>query len=138
MPAVILQDVRQNSDALRVLWDLLEERPPEANISHGGHLPEWTDHQSHVEHHDHLGWYLIMAEGKPVGSVYITNRGEIGVAIFKSQHQKGYAMAGIKAVMEKHPRPEYLANVAPTNGPSHHLFQKLGGELIQYTYRVKP
>ena len=40
---VTLQDVRQHSDALKVLWQLLEERPPEANISHDGHLPEWQD-----------------------------------------------------------------------------------------------
>ena len=135
---VSLQDVRQHSDALKVLWQLLEERPPEANISHDGHLPEWTDHRAHVETHDHMGWYLIMAEGIPVGAVYITKKGEIGIGILKAHQRKGYAKAGIQAVMAKHPRPEYLANVAPTNGPSHNLFQRLDGELIQYTYRIKP
>ena len=135
---ITLQDVRQHSDALRVLWRLLEERPDYANISHDGHLPEWTEHQVHVEHHDHMGWYLIMAEGIPVGSVYITKKGEIGIAIFKSRQRKGYAKAGIRAIMAAHPRPEYLANVAPHNAPSHDLFKKLGGELIQYTYRIKP
>jgi len=135
---VTLQDVRQHSDALKVLWQLLEERTPEANISHDGHLPEWTDHRAHVETHDHMGWYLIMADGVPVGSVYITKRGEIGIAIMKEHHRKGYAKAGIRAVMEKHPRPEYLANVAPENHRSHALFQQLGGVIVQSTYRVKP
>jgi RimJ/RimL family protein N-acetyltransferase len=137
MPSIVLQDVRHNSDAIKVLWDLLEERPPEANISHGGYLPEWTDHQAHVQYHDHLGWYLIMADGVAVGAVYITKKGEIGIAILKAQQRKGYAKAGIKAVMEKHPRHEYLANVAPANQRSHALFTQMGGTIVQSTYRIK-
>ena len=134
---IVLQDVRRNSDALKVLWNLLEERPPEANISHSGHLPEWTDHQVHVEYHDHLGWYLIMAEGVAVGSVYITKKGEIGIAILKDHQRKGYAKAGIDAVMQMHPRERYLANVAPGNHRSHKLFTQLGGTIIQSTYEIK-
>jgi len=135
---ITLQDVRQHSDALKVLWQLLEERPPEANISHGGHLPEWTDHRAHVETHDHMGWYLIMAEGIPVGAVYITKKGEIGIGILKAHQRKGYAKAGIRAVMAKHPREEYLANVAPGNQISANLFWGLGGDIIQVTFRIKP
>lgn len=134
---ITLQDVRQNSDAMRILWNLLEERPPEANISHSGHLPEWTDHQVHVQYHDHLGWYLIMDDGIPVGSVYITKKGEIGVAVLKDHQRKGYAKAGIKAIMAVHKREEYLANVAPANSRSHQLFTQLGGTIIQSTYRIK-
>ena len=135
---ITLQDVRQHSDALKVLWQLLEERPPEANISHGGHLPEWTDHRAHVETHDHMGWYLIMADGVPVGAVYITKKGEIGIGILKAHQRKGYATAGIRAVMAKHPREEYLANVAPGNQISANLFWGLGGDIIQVTFRIKP
>jgi len=135
---ITLQDVRQHSDALKVLWQLLEERPPEANISHDGHLPEWTDHRAHVETHDHMGWYLIMADGVPVGAVYITKKGEIGIGILKAHQRKGYATAGIRAVMAKHPREEYLANVAPGNQISANLFWGLGGDIIQVTFRIKP
>lgn len=119
------------------LYRLLKERPPEANISHRS-MPALENHKSFILAHPYTAYYLVFpeAKGDPVGSIYLTKQDEIGIAIAAEHARKGYAVAAIQALMKKHPRKKYLANIAPMNDPSHKLFQGMGFELIQMTYAI--
>lgn len=124
------------SVAARVLYDLLLERPPEANISHSK-MPSYEDHVAFIVSRPYLVWCLIQDSTTFywVGAVAITKADEIAVAIFKSHQREAYATSAIQTLRRDYPRP-LLANVAPNNAPSHALFLKLGGEVIQHTYRL--
>ncbi len=102
--------------------------------------------QQFVMHHPYTAWYLFSTECRPDelhcgaeyrGAIYLSKQNEIGIAILQEHARKGYATQAIKALMEKHPRPYYFANVAPMNQPSHELFQGMGFELVQLTYRLE-
>jgi RimJ/RimL family protein N-acetyltransferase len=89
-----------------------------------------------VNHYPYAKWYLMMdVNGAPVGSIYLTKTREVGVAVKNGHQRKGHARAAISQLRTIHPGPMY-ANVAPNNGPSHSLFKKLGGKVIQYTYEL--
>ncbi len=123
-----------------VLWDLLEQRPPENNISHK-EMPKWVDHVAFVENHPYEFWGLIQVDGVCVGAIYLSKPGspsipgnEIGIDIFKRHRGKGYGKQAVKMLMEMHGDRRYIANTAPGNEASQALFKSLGFKLCQYTY----
>ncbi len=123
-------------DSSKVLYELLKERPANANISHTA-MPSWMAHIFFVSKMPYAAWYLIMAsETSPevLGSIYLTKANEIGIFIFKRHQGMGHAGGAIKELMRLHPRERYLANIAPSNQPSLGLFKHLGFEKIQETY----
>lgn len=128
-----LVDVYAHPGSLEILYELLKERPAEANISHRA-LPTFEQHRQFVTRRPYEGWYLIEAEAI-VGSVYLTKAREVGIFIFQAHQRKGHAEAAISMLREKHPGP-LLANVAPGNEKSHAFFLKLGGRVIQHTYEL--
>lgn len=125
-------------DATIYLYDLLAERDPVANISHLA-MPTFVEHFAFVKSKPYKAWYLIMREEPrgpiPVGAIYITEKNEIGISIKKVHQGQHYAKAAITALMEKHPEPQYLANIAPGNARSVAMFEGLGFDLIQLTLR---
>lgn len=132
-----LVDVYTQPGALEILYELLKQRPTEANISHRT-FPTFEQHRQFVTRRPYDAWYLVVDDdraGAYIGSVYLTNAREVGVFIFKSWQRLGYACRVISALREKHPG-RLLANVAPENEPSHALFLKLGGRVIQHTYEL--
>jgi len=149
---VMLQDTYEGegvpSLTEQVLYDLLLERPPEANISHQ-EMPTMFEHMKFVRSQPYKAWYLIQ-EWPPtyedavfrgerpewVGAVYLTKQNEIGVFVFERFWGKGYASGGIKLLMKEHEGP-YLANVSPENRASGMLFFKLGFKHIQNTYKLE-
>jgi RimJ/RimL family protein N-acetyltransferase len=132
-----LTPITGTADQCAFLYRLLQERPPEANISHR-EMPTYDAHCAFVHEHPYSAWYLIgkfsmRAETTPVGAIYLTKADEIGIAIHRREQGNGYAQLAIRMLMDKHPRKRYLANVAPGNVASHKLFSKLG-KVIQHTY----
>lgn len=136
--------LEHSGTSVPLLYQLLLERPLEACISHRG-MPTMENHKNFVQHHPYTVWYMILTEDlqkangqltNVVGAIYLTKQDEIGICILKEFQGKGYATEAIQALMKKHPRREYLANVAPMNKPSHELFQGMGFELVQLTYRI--
>lgn len=117
-----------------VLYKLLAERSPEANISHR-EMPTLEQHRQFVTRRPYEAWYFIEAEPGIVGSVYLTRAREIGIFIFIKHRRRGYATVAIEALRGLHPGP-LLANVAPGNDRSHDFFFKLGARLIQHTYEL--
>ena len=128
-----------------VTWQLLQERPEAAYISHAGNTAR-EEHDRYISSMPYRAWEIIENEaGEPVGAVYLTNRNEIGIAILKDYQHNGYATEAIKAVMDRYAplsaipgarQAHYVANVAPTNIASQKLFQKLGARLVQFTYKL--
>lgn len=129
-----LVDVYAHHGALEILYELLKERPSEANISHRS-LPTFEQHRQFVTRRPYIAWYLIEEAETFVGSIYLTKLREVGIFIFQAHQRKGHACAAIKMICEKHPG-KLLANVAPGNESSHALFARLGWRVIQHTYEL--
>lgn len=119
-------------EAHNTLFDLLKERPAEANISHSK-MPSWREHLDFIASRPYFNWYIIEVQKARVGAVYLTKDKEIGIAIFRIYSGKGYATKAIRKIMAIHKGP-FKANIAPHNGHSIHLFKKLGFKPLQYVY----
>lgn len=124
------------SNYLHELYQLLEERPQEANISHK-RMPTFDEHRYFVMNHPYLDWIIIKDDDQNVvGSVYLTKAREIGVSIFKKYQGNGHGKTAIDIIRAKYPGPLY-ANIAPNNEKSKAFFLSLGFELIQHTYKLQ-
>lgn len=127
------------SDAVEVLWQLMLERPAFANISHDGKADR-SRHLQHVLYHPHREWCLIADAdtSKWVGGIYITHRDEIGIGILSEHQRKGFARQAIEAMMQRHRKDCYYANVAPGNHPSHRMWESFANHaIVQVTYRIE-
>lgn len=128
--------VRQVHDAPTVLWNLLEERDPAANISHKA-MPTGEEHLDFVTHHPYKAWFLIKLKGEWVGAAYVTRPSilspqAVGLAIFKEYQRKGLGRWAVGEMRRRFPGP-MLANIAPTNPASQAFFESLGFVHIQNT-----
>jgi len=130
---VTLIDVYESSAAPTLLYRLLEERTPEVNISHRK-VPSWGDHLEFLGSRPYAAWYVIEADGEPVGAIYLSRMDEIGVFILRAHRCRGYGKRAILQLLERHPRDRYLANINPTNSGSIAFFHSLGFRHIQNTY----
>lgn len=119
-----------------ILYELLKERTPEQSISHTT-MPSAEQHIDFVNSRPYPRWYLIYLPDQCtcVGSIYMTGRNEIGVHIFAEHRRKGYGLAAVQKLQSMTKGP-WLWNINPANTPSADLAQKLGGKLIQHTYRI--
>lgn len=133
-----------DEDHVRVLYEILQERTPEQSISHM-RLPPWEKHVDFVRRDNgYDAWYLIivdMFDGRTtepaiIGNIYLTKHNEIGIFIRRKYQKEGYGKEALIKMLELHPREYYLANVNPNNEPSRKFFEKMGGKLIQVTYRI--
>ena len=128
--------------AVDLLYELLEERPAKANISHC-EKPSHEKHEAFVMSRPYRAWYLVLNDDlQRVGAVYLTKQNEIGVAILKRYHRLGYALQALNKVRKISPLPgipgqrnaRYVAHVAANNEASKFLFAKAGGRLLSVTY----
>ena len=146
---IVLLDIYNNRvpfpQAVQFLYQVLQERPPEAGISHTT-MPTFESHRAFVTRQPYRKWFIIAtAEGEWVGALSLTDRNEIGIAILKAHQRKGWALAALQCLqvtVEPLPaetgvrRGRFIANVAPGNRASHALFLKAGGHGIQMTYEL--
>jgi RimJ/RimL family protein N-acetyltransferase len=127
-----LISIYERPDRALVLHQLLEERDESASISHKA-MPSWDGHVRFVESKPYQAWYFIEDIGT-VGACYLSKQDEIGVAVFKEYQGKNYGPWAIEALMLKHGKRRYLANVSPRNDRSMEMFRNLGFTKIQVTY----
>lgn len=120
-----------------MLFELLRTRDPIANISHKN-MPTFEEHRAFVRGRPYDAWYLIKVTGEYIGATCLSNAGEIGISLFREHQGKGFGPRAVRALMKRHPRKRYLANVAPDNSASIHMFDKLGFHLLQNTYEYEP
>jgi RimJ/RimL family protein N-acetyltransferase len=121
--------------SISFLYDLLGERTPSESISHK-QMPNYTLHMEFVRSHPYFAWYLIQDDDERfVGSIYLTERREIGIHIRRQHCRKGYGTMALGELMDKHPG-KFLANISPENGPSAQFFLENGFHKIQETYAL--
>ena len=136
--------------AAEFLYELMKERDPEINISHR-ELPTFAQHMAFIESRAFRLWYLIDVKEGPIdylgwaGYVSATYRNEIGTVLKKSARGRGIGPEALREFIGRNeplpPDPgerngRWLANIAPTNEHSKHVFQKLGFLKIQETYAL--
>lgn len=150
----IYEPTRILPGAIEFLYELMKERAPEANISHQA-LPSFEQHRQFIHRRPYRCWYLIevylanadlpVRVPRWVGYVSATHFNEIGVGLQKQAQGHGIGPAAIRMLMKTHaPRPaepavrngRWLANIAPGNEHSRHVFEKLGFTLLQHTYEL--
>lgn len=135
-----LVSVYRSARADKALYDLLRERSTErdrfVNISHRK-LPTWRRHLAFIRSKPYRAWYLIRIGPACVGTIYLSNAGEIGIVLARVYRGKGYGKAAIKLLMKRHPRKRYLANINPKNERSIGMFTKLGFAHLQNTYELR-
>jgi RimJ/RimL family protein N-acetyltransferase len=131
--------VAEDDYHVRALYDLLAERTAEQSISHKV-MPTMEGHRLFVlgatpdgTRYSYLAWYMIYADRRIVGAIYLSKQREIGVSVFRDQQRKGYARAAVLELMRLHPG-KFLANVNPKNEASIKLWGSLGFNLLQVTY----
>ena len=131
--------------AIEFLYELLAERPQDANISHGA-MPTMEQHRQFVHRRPYRAWLLVEnADGIRVGAVYLTDRNEVGVAILRQFNRQGLARAALRALMmafqPEEPIPavrpaKFVAHINPANAASIALFEGLGARHIASTYEL--
>jgi RimJ/RimL family protein N-acetyltransferase len=122
--------------APELLYRLLAEREPHMNISHHG-MPTWKEHLRFIAKRPYSAWYLIKHEQDYIGAIYLTALGEIGIGVLTAARGQGVGPAAIRALMRKHPRHRFLANINPDNARSIRMFGEMGFRLIQHTYELR-
>ena len=120
------------------LYELLEQRPAYANISHEG-MPTYDAHLEYIATRG-FGtlniWEVVFLNNRPIGVYYITHQNEIGIQIDEKYKQLGIAFEVLSRICKKYPSSRFMANIAPENKESKKLFTKLGFKCIQHTYRL--
>ena len=119
------------------LFNLLNQRHPSENISHKK-MPTYEEHVKFVMSKPYSKWYIIILDGKKIGSVYLTHQNEIGIQVVEEVRGKNIAKQALELIMEKNPKSRYLANINPKNKRSIKFFTNYGFKLIQYTYELIP
>ena len=132
---MILIDIYSTEEATTVLYRLLVEREPNENISHR-ELPRYEDHCAYIAKRPCPYWYLIRHEYEWIGSIYLTQRHEIGVQLFKRWCGKGLGEQAVEELIRVH--STFFANINPANVRSIRFFEKLGFKPLQVTYSRNP
>jgi RimJ/RimL family protein N-acetyltransferase len=136
-PSVALVSVyRLPKTAPELLYRLLGEREPHVNISHRG-MPTWKNHIKFIASHPYSAWYLVQSGQDYVGAIYLTALGEIGIGVLAQWRGHGFGRAAIRALMRKHSRRRFLANINPSNATSIRMFSEMGFRIIQQTYELR-
>lgn len=121
---------------LQFLYNLLEERDPNANISHKK-MPSLKEHEKFVCSKPYSKWYIIMLKGEKIGSIYLSKQDEIGIFLKKNVQGKKLGKLALNLIMEKNHRKRFLANVSPKNKNSAKFFKQNGFKLIQHTFELE-
>ena len=102
-----------NSDH-EFLFELLKNRESDVNISHKM-MPNFDEHVKFVVSEPYSAWYIIIVNDKKLGSIYLSKQNEIGIFLINEMKGKGLGKIVLELLMNRHPRPRYLANVSPNN-----------------------
>jgi RimJ/RimL family protein N-acetyltransferase len=132
----VYSEIAESRLATKFLYKLLEERDPVANISHR-EMPSFEKHTDFVDSLPYKAWYIVFVGDEPVGATYLTYSDEIGIFILKAHQRKGYGEAAVKLLMRMNPGKKFLANIAPGNARSIAMFEGLGFEPCQITFKKR-
>lgn len=129
-----LVSVYKVKEACNILYRLLESRPPNVNISHR-EMPTPAKHRRFFNSCPYPYWCLIEDDrGEWIGSIYLTDKSELGIFFFPEVGHAMYGPPAIKSFMERYPREKFVANINPANAAYAEMYRDLGFTLIQHTY----
>lgn len=137
--------------AAQYLYLLMQERNVEANISHKN-LPSFEEHVNFLAGHPYRCWYLVGWQAGSedlyafswAGSITGSFNNEIGIVLGKDFRGRGIGPLAIRQMMALHRplaavpsqrRGSWLANIAPGNEHSKHIFMKMGFNKVSETYQ---
>jgi hypothetical protein len=135
-----LEKISGNQKQIEVLFLLLKKR--KFNISNN-RIPKFADHVKFVLSHPYRVWYLVKANNKYIGTVYILKNNSIGVAI--ENNEKNYLSFLLDLIIKKHKplkeiksvRPSYFyVNCSPKNLQFISALKNCGFKEIQRTYSI--
>ena len=109
----------------KFLYELLNKRTPKNNISNRK-IMSWRDHLNFIDYNNPFSdWYIIKADQQWVGSIYLTQRNEIGIFIAEEFREAKIGKNALKLLIQKHPRRFYYSNVNPDNEDLKKFFPKI-------------
>ena len=117
----------------RFLYNLLEWRDPNVNISHRK-MPTYSQHIQFVLSKPYSKWYIIKFNNQKAGTIYLSKNNEIGIFLKPNMQGKGIGNIALRKLMQSNFRRRFLANISPMNINSQRFFKERGFKLIQYTY----
>ena len=117
------------------LYELLKNKDPNANISHKT-MPSYDKHVEFVISEPYTSWYIIKADKKNVGAIYLSKQDEIGISFVDDSFHDQFGKRVIKLLTKKNPRKRYLANVSPLNKKLQNFFVNNGFTELEYTYEL--
>jgi RimJ/RimL family protein N-acetyltransferase len=130
-----LVDVYSDLNAIPFLYELLRQRDIDTvSLSHRV-MPTVEDHIEFYRSKPYRWWYIIMADGERVGTIYLTPRDEIGIDIRNFGKRKGYGSWAVQELMRRHHSDKFLANINPKNTASLEMFRSVGFVDFQVTLR---
>jgi GNAT superfamily N-acetyltransferase len=133
---VYMTDGGVSEITLLLLFKVLSERDEITNISHV-EMPSYKDHCWFVRSRPYLEWWLIIGDGEPAGSVYVSRKHEIGIFLLDGHRHKGYGTAVLDRIKDRYKGCTLFANINPRNSPSISFFEGEGFKHIQNTYRLE-
>ena len=125
-----------NENDIMFLYNLLEKRNPDLNISHK-QMPTLDEHKEFVLSKPYTNWYIIKKNNDKIGAIYLSKNDEIGISILENFEFYEIAKESFKIIMELNPRKRYLANVSPKNKSSQEFLERNGFMGLEYVYEFK-
>ena len=125
-----------NENDIMFLYNLLEKRNPDLNISHK-QMPTLDEHKEFVLSKPYTNWYIIKKNNDKIGAIYLSKNDEIGISILENFEFYEIAKESFKIIMELNPRKRYLANVSPKNKNSQEFLERNGFMGLEYVYEFK-
>lgn len=120
----------------RFLYDLLQQRKPEVNISHKK-MPTFKQHEKFVSSKPYKKWYIVKFLNESIGSIYLSYQNEIGFFLKKEYEKNAIRNYILDLFIKKNPQSEYFVNINPKNKKLIMFFQKNGFTLLQKTYKFE-
>lgn len=131
-----------DDNQIRILYKLLESR--KHYISHR-EMPSYGEHTAFVRARPYRAWYIIFHEGKPIGSVYLTEDNLVGLNI--EEEQINASLPSVMGFIEKKYKPNpglkslrcdrFSINVSPSNQTLIKAIEEYGAVAVQITFALE-
>jgi len=118
------------------LYDLLKERTDLTNFNNNK-MPSLDEHIKFIKSNHYQKWYIIIDNGKKIGSINLDKGNGIGTFILKKYQKKGYGSKSIEEIIKINSKSKYYANINPENQNSINLYKKMGFKHVYDHYELR-
>ena len=106
------------------LYDMLKERDSTVNVTHKK-LPTFTEHLKFIKSSPYDAWYIILANTRKVGHIFIDSEDRIGWFITKEYKGLGFVVPAFEELKKLQKREKCLGKINPKNYDAQNLIVKL-------------